>query len=230
MMKYARITVLSLLWLSSTIEYGNGREVRGSLAIESNSQKETADRYEQFSENVLSFEVPSTWRRMGRDELAVFRQQYEEQSKQLFQQYYGRTEGYEWGVPYICGFFAPRMEVTVVALVMKIPPQKKDYLDEAYARSDEIIKWGLRQGQVRQAFSNKKTEINGMPALTSDLEMGNGSRMIGYTFYFADHPDRGMQVVMLCDPGTYPKYQAAFDTIIRSLRIDFNKPREGRIR
>jgi hypothetical protein len=62
-----------------------------------------------------------------------------------------------------------------------------------------------------------------MPALETDLEMGDGSRMIGRSFYFANHPDKVVQLVMLCDPGTYPKYREALSHIINSLKIDLKQ-------
>ncbi len=92
------------------------------------------NQYSEINENIFSFEIPAFWSRMEGEELVIFRKQYEDQSKQLYEQYHGQHQGYDSGVPFICGFFAPRMEATFAALVMNIPSQAEDYLDEIYIR------------------------------------------------------------------------------------------------
>jgi len=194
-----------------------------SVILISCSQKSPGDEnlYHKYEKDIFTLEIPNTWNQMEGSELAVFKEQYEQQSEELFKQYYNRAEGYEWGVPFISGFFAPEMEATLILLTMKIPEQSKDYLNQRFKDSKDIIDWGINQGQVKQAFSNELTEINDMPVLKTDLEMGNGSRMIGYTFYFLNQPDKAIQVVMLFDPGLYSKYKENHDHIISSLLITF---------
>jgi len=179
----------------------------------------TSGKFTMVTDGIFSFAVPVTWRKMKYRELNVFKQQYEQQSSELFKQYHGRMEGYESGVSSIVGFFSPRQEVTLVLLVMKIPAQKKDYLQQMYTRSKDVIEWGKSQGRVRQAFRNTLSKVNGIPSLETDLEMGDGSRMTGYSIYSKSHPDQAMQVTMLFAPGAYPKYEVVRNRIMSSLRI-----------
>ena len=113
------------------------------------------------------------------------------------------------------------MEATLVALIMKIPPQAKNYLEESYDRNKKVIKWGLKQGTLKKAFKNEITKLNGMPTLESDLEAGDGRRMVNYGFYFPEHPDKVVQVTMLFDTGKFTKYKYEFDHFINSLKIKF---------
>ncbi len=183
--------------------------------------EESTEQYTKFSENVFSFEVPNTWNRMKGSDLTQFRQQFEEQSKQLARQYsYTEHEDFK-GVLYLAGFSAPREEALVIASVIQIPPQAEDYLDYMYESSEDKIRWGIDQGMIRKAFSNRKTEVNGIPVLEIDMEMADGSRMITYSFFSPDHPDQGVGLAMLCKPGQYDTYQSAFDHIISTLRISF---------
>ena len=148
------------------------------------------EQYMKFEENVFSFEIPESWEQMTGSELEQFRQQFEEQSRQLARQYpYTRPEDFK-GVLYLAGFSAPRQEALLVAAVIQIPPQAEDYLDQMYESSKEKIQWGIDQGMVRKAFSNRKTEINGIPVLEVDMEMADGSRIITYNFYSSDYPDQ----------------------------------------
>ena len=195
----------------------------GQAILLSCSQKaeEITEQYTKFSENVFSFEVPNTWNRMKGSDLDQFRQQLEEGSRQLARQYpYTRPEDFK-GVLYLAGFFLPRQQGLFVASVIQIPPQATDYLDQMHEQSKEKIRWGIEQGRIRKAFSNRKTEINGMPVLEIDMEMADGSRMIDYIFYFPDHPDQGVGLTLICKPGQYAAYQSVFDHIISTLRISF---------
>ena len=186
-------------------------------------EEKTSDGFRTVTDGIFSFSVPSSWRAMTDRELNVFKQQYEQQSSELFKQYHGRSEGYESGVPFIVGFFSPRQEVTFVLLVMKIPAQTKGYLQQMYVRSKDVIEWGKTQGRVRQSFRNELTNVNGVPALETDLEMGNGSRMAGYSIYSGDHPDEAIQVTLLFDPGTYSKHSTERSRILSSLQINYKK-------
>ena len=197
----------------------------GLHSVLSCSQKaeESIQEYTKFNESVFSLEVPSTWNRMKGAELDQVRQQLEEQSKQLARQYaYTRPEDLK-GVPYLAGFSAPRQQALFVAALIQIPPQATDYLDQMYEQSKERIRWGIEQGIVREVFSNRKTEINGIPALEVDTEMADESRGISYYFYFSDHPDQAVMLILGCKPGQYATYQSAFDHIISTIRASFPK-------
>lgn len=177
------------------------------------------EQYAKFEENVFSFEIPESWEKMTGSELEQFRQQFEEQSRQLVRQYpYARPEDFK-GVLYFAGFSAPRHEALLVAAVIQIPPQAEDYLGQMYESSKEKIQWGIDQGKARKALSNRKTEINGIPVLEVDMEMADGSRMITYNFYSSDYPDQGIGLVMLYKPGRFSAYQSDFNHVISTLRI-----------
>jgi len=181
------------------------------------------DEFMKVTDGIFSFAVPITWRKMEYRELNIFKQQYEQQSSELFKQYYGRSEGYDSGVSFIIGFFAPKKEVAFVLLIMKIPVQAKDYLQQMYTQSINVIEWGKRQGKVKEVFQNRLTKINDIPALETDLEMGDRSRMANYSIYAGDHPDQAIQVTLLFNPGTYPKHRIARNRILSSLQINFKK-------
>jgi hypothetical protein len=187
------------------------------------TQGTSVQQYTRFEEDVFSFELPKDWKRMRGSSLEQFRQQFEEQSKQLARQYpHTRAEDFK-AVPYLAGFFAPRQETLLIAVVIHIPPQASDYLDRMYEDSKGKIQWGIQQGRIRKAYSNRKTEINGMPLLLVDMEMAGGSRMIAYNFYFSDHPGQGVGLAFICKPGKYTEYQSILNHIVKSLRISFSK-------
>lgn len=106
---------------------------------------------------------------------------------------------------------------------MKIPAQVKDYLQQMYARSKDVIKWGKSQGRLRQVFKNVLTNVNGVPALETDLEMGNGSRMAGYSIYSEDYPDQAIQVTLLFDPDTYSMHSTERNRILGSIILNYKK-------
>jgi len=182
------------------------------------SEGNTNDEFTTITDGIYSFSVPVSWREMTDHELGVFKHQYEQQSAELFEQYHERAEGYESGVRFIVGFFSPKQEVTFILLVMKIPSQTSGYLQQMYVRSKDVIEWGKAQGRVRKSFRNELTNVNGVPALETDLEMGDGSRMVGYSIYSDDHPDETIQVTLLFIPGTYPKYSTERSRILGSLQ------------
>ena len=50
-----------------------------------------AANYTTVKAGIFSFDIPTTWREMTARELAIFKQQYEQQSAELYKQYHGRS-------------------------------------------------------------------------------------------------------------------------------------------
>jgi hypothetical protein len=177
--------------------------------------------YQVVQDEFFSFEVPPGWRSMTSDETAAFRTQFTQASTELYQEYHGKEEPYEAGVPYIRGFFAPRLEATFVVLVMNIPVQADGYLDQIQAQSVGVIQWGLDNGQLREARSNERVSLHGFPAHYTDLTMSDGSRMSSYGLFLPSHPGQVIQMSMLCDPGKEALYGSALERMVQKMTIRF---------
>lgn len=176
-----------------------------------------------YRKDVFSFDLPSTWKQMEKDNLMAFRQQYEMQSAELYQQYNSGLKDYDTGVPFLVAFRSHGSEATLVVVRMKIPPQTENYLKQSVDRAKDIINWGIQTGRVRQAHNNKLIDLKGNIAHYSDLEMGDESRLIGYSFYLPEYPYQVLQLVALFESGSYFKYKADLNHIIESLDINIER-------
>jgi hypothetical protein len=106
---------------------------------------------------------------------------------------------------------------------MNMPPQKQSYLDEMYDRSKDVVQYGIRRGIVRKLLENKKDFSHGVPALKTDLEMGDGKRMTGYSFYSADHPNQVVYFVVRCKLEVCSKYDEDLAQVMNTLKIELNR-------
>lgn len=166
--------------------------------------------YVKFGENVFSFKVPNTWKRMKGSELVKFRQRVK-----------GSVEG---EISYLAVLYKGNKgnyHAVLTATVYQIPPQTTDHLDQMYEEGRKRIQLALEQGNIRNVFSNRKTEINGMSALEKDIETAIGTRLLSYSFYFPDHPEKVIGLDFLCKSEQYSVYQSVFNNIISTLRISF---------
>jgi hypothetical protein len=179
--------------------------------------------YTRFDGDVFSFEVPTAWHQVKGRALAAFRQQYSVQSAELYRQYHASLDDDDTGVPFLAVFKSIGEGTTLVVLRMRIPPQATGYWQTTVGRTQEVITWGIRSGRVRRAISNRMIRIRRMQAHNADLEMSDGKRLIGYSFYSSQHPYQVIQVVALLDSAAYASAKSKLDHVIRTLEITIER-------
>jgi Tol biopolymer transport system component len=171
----------------------------------------------RFTNTAFAFDRPVSWRAMRESEIAVFRQEYENQSREQFRLLYGRVEGYDWGVAPVSGYLSPDADISFIALVLKVPPESKGAIESAWERSRDVIEYGKRSGRLKNVLKHEKTEISHLPALESDFEMGDGSRMVGAAIEAA--PGAIVQMHFICKPGAYTKHEKEIDQVMKRFTV-----------
>lgn len=171
----------------------------------------------KYAQSVFEFNYPSGWTEFTQSEKSQFKQQCEAQSRQMFQAYHGRPEGYEALVPHVFGIKAPRDAVTCVGALVRLPAQAKDYIDAMYQRSEEVFEWGKSQGKVKEIISNRKTKIGDVPVVISELLWANGDKHTVITFHFSDAPTYGGTVLIVNKNGSSKENQRQVGGIVESL-------------
>jgi hypothetical protein len=198
------------------------------LLLLSLSCEATSPGFRLFKADVFSLEVPTEWQVLKEESLAEFRYNYEEEGKKLYRQRYAGTDDNDSKVPFLCVLHGPDMEAMLALIRMKIPHQEGDYLKQMLTQSKETIKWGIQQGIVKQSFASKLVKLGNRDALYTDLEMANGSRLIGYVIFLPDHPYQVLNATFTVEPGKFGKYRHILEHIPGTLTVTIERQIELR--
>jgi len=217
------------LYGSSLVPWGNVLAVRSngiSDKVSEEQKKVTRNTRQYTKSNVppFSFDLPNTWSSMKASAVGIFRKSYEQQRKQMFLQYNGNLEDYanfKWELPMVHGFLAPQKQAVVLAIVMEIK-DAKTYLEQMEKDGNNRIQQAIHQNRIRGGSINK-AQINDLPAVKTDMEKNEGGRMITYTFYMPDYPDKIALLHLSCDSGKYSTFEPIFNHIVETLHFSFAK-------
>jgi hypothetical protein len=169
-----------------------------------------------FSNSTFAFDVPRSWPPMAANVLTKLGREVENQNREQYRQLYGKSEGYDWGVDGLTGY-APQASVALVVFLLKVPPESKGAIEAAWDRSNQVIEYGKRSGILKEVHNHERAVVNGLPALKSDFEMGDGDRMLSVVIEAA--PGRIVQANFNCPQDLYPKFQANAERIMQSIVV-----------
>lgn len=173
----------------------------------------------EVKESVFTFKLPSTWRRMTEKEVEKFRRQVQEQNY-VQARSLGYTNADDFKIKHFAMFSATKEELAaVVLIVMQVPSSlDQNYLDVIYESTKNQL-----YSKFARVLIHRKTEIDQVPVLESDVEGTGGSRILVYNFWSPATPAQAAVLQIMIAPGHYPEYKPVIDSLLNSLKIVFQK-------
>lgn len=173
----------------------------------------------EINESVVTFRLPDTWRKITGAELDKFRRQVQAQNYAQARSL-GYSDPADFAITHFAMFSAREEEIAAVIIIgMQVPSSlKKSYLDVIY----ESTKTQLYSRSVN-VFVHKKTEIDGIPVVESDVEGTGGSRIIVYNFWTPVVSAQAAAIQIMIAPGHYSEYKPVIDTLLSSLHVSLQK-------
>lgn len=192
---------------------------------------QSSGKYIKIKAKGISFEVPKMWQRGSRTEAEEIRKQMLSGLNDFAKKF--NTDIAKFSIPHIFIFFTSQEDCFIMISQIQLPPemQSTDWLNMLYENNKEKIRLGINQGLVKEVFENRKTKINSIPVLVSDMEMVRGklNRLTSYIFHSTQLLSTEIQISIFCDPEGYLKHKSDINHLVNTVKIGATQSVNGRI-
>ena len=173
----------------------------------------------RVSEGTFIYDLPASWRPMSDDETNSIKQKYEQYSRELFSNSSGDQDSNASGVSFVSGFTHSIGEAHITTMVVKSPPNSDQFLSDEFKRLKAILKQDASRGAFKRLVSHKKTNLNFIPAIKTELELNSGALQINYLFYMQEQPEKIFVISLRAGADKAAKYGSIFKKMLKYLKI-----------
>jgi hypothetical protein len=206
MRKMARWVIWSL-----ALSLSMGLASCGKPPAPSSSEKAT----QKVAFGAFTVDLPSTWKPFPPDEMTALREQFQAQSKEIYQRYNRGAEDPARDVDFVA--YRSPDGTSFIGLILVIPPQA-DLMGDLKREAGEKAKWGIEQGFIKRASEVKPVARDGFDGFYIAMDNAKGTHDFTGGLVHSSRKTEVVSIMLLGVQGDEASPQA-FEKLLGSVNL-----------